>query len=367
MSDDKFKVLVADDEPTIRELMQLLLEGDGHTVRTANDGVAALDALKEELFDFLLSDVKMPQVDGLELLRRAKALDPDLIVILMTGFGTIETAVEAIKRGAADFLTKPIRNVEQIPLIFRKARQFQSLQNEVKALRELNRLQDEFLALLSHELRTPVTNIQGCLEAMRDIFHDEISDDVRELLATAIQGTTSLTRIIENLLLLADLQNDRVVLDKQRADLAQLLDDVSREIIQSNKGKVKWSLEEDGGSVAANVDCKLLSRAIGNVLENAVKFNTDREGLCVTGRVSREDDIARISISNNGRPIAEENVDRIFRRFKQAEHYMTRSCDGMGLGLPIARTIVEKHGGEIKVSSGEEDGVTFEIDLPAVK
>ncbi len=367
MSEDTYKILVADDEPTIRELMQLVLERDGHTVKTANDGEQALKMLQEERFDFLLSDIQMPRMDGIELLRRAKALHPDLTAILITGFGTIETAVEAMKSGASDFLTKPIREPDQIPLIFQRARRFHLLQNEVKALRELNRLQDEFLALLSHELRTPLTNIGGCLEAMQDLFRDEISDNVMEMLSTAAEGVTALSRIVESLLLMADLQNDRVLLDKQRVGLVHLLEDASERILAAGEGKVELLLEKAGEEVLVDVDYKLFTRAVGNIIENAVKFNPGKENLRITARVSDNDGTVHLSISNNGRPIREEDCEKIFRRFKQEEHYMTRTCGGIGLGLPITRTIVEKHGGEIKVSCNDEEEVTFDIELPTAQ
>jgi signal transduction histidine kinase len=367
MNPETIKVLIADDEPTIRELMSLVLERDGHAVATANDGVRALEMLQAEHFDVLLSDIQMPHMNGLELLKRAREIQPDLIVVVMTGFGTIETAVDAIKAGAADFITKPIRDLDQIPIIFKKAKQFQNLQNEVKALRELNRLQDEFLALLSHELRTPLTNIQGGLEAMRDIFENEISADAKELLGTAIEGVTELARVVESLLLMADLQNDRIILNKRRTDLNHLLAELFEMASRHDKGRAEMALELHNEAVMADVDVRLISHAVNNIISNAVKFNKDKKDLQVTGRVSRRNGMSCLSISNNGQPIPGEERERIFRRFKQVEHYMTRTCDGIGLGLPITKTIVEKHGGKIGVSSDEKNGVTFDIELPAVQ
>lgn len=367
MGDERFKVLVVDDEPTIRELMQLVLAREGHTAKTASDGMQALEMLRAERFDFLLSDIKMPRMDGLELLRQARALDPDMTVIMMTGFGTVETAVDAIKSGAADFLTKPIRELEQIPVLFRRARRFQMLQNEVKTLRELNRLQDEFLSLVSHELRTPLTNIQGCLDAMRDLFGEEMSADARDMLAGAAEGADVLSRMVETLLLIADLQNDRIALDKQKMDLGLLFEDVSREILDAKGREVEVTLENADRPVMADIDCGLFTRAIGNIIENALKFNPDRHDLRISACLSRGAEAVRLRISNNGSPIPEEEQEKIFRRFKQGEHYLTRSCDGVGLGLPITRAIVKKHGGEIRVFSNEKEGVTFEIELPAAE
>jgi signal transduction histidine kinase len=321
--------------------------------------------IQAENFDILLSDIQMPHMNGIELLKRARESRPELIVVMMTGFGTIETAVEAIKSGAADFVTKPIRDLDQIPLIFRKAKQFQVLQNEVKALRELNRLQDEFLALISHELRTPLTNVQGGLEAMRDIFSDQITGDAKELLSTAIDGVTELSRVVESLLLMADLQNDRTPFRKQRTDLNSLLAELFEAASKGKNQPAELAVELPNESVWINVDVKLFSRAINNIVNNALKFNKEKKDLAVTARVIRQDGIARINIANNGKPISEENRERIFRRFKQAEHYMTRSCEGIGLGLPITKTIVEKHGGTITVSSGDTEGVTFSIEVPA--
>lgn len=366
MSEEKLKVLVADDEPTIRELMSLVLERDGHEVVTANDGVQALQKLRVGEFDALLSDIQMPHMNGIELLKQAKEIKPNLIVIIMTGFGTIETAVEAIKNGATDFITKPIRDLEHVPLMFKKARQLQALHNEVRALKELNRLQDEFLALLSHELRTPLTNVQGGLEAVRDLFSDGMAAEAKEFLASAITSTNDLTKVLESLLLMADFQNGRVVLNKENTDLNALLEEIFDTYSEARKQSATFLYEKSAEPVLLEIDQKLFSQAVSHVIDNALKFNRDKQDLVVKGSLAAIDGTLRISIHNNGRPIPEKEKTAIFRRFKQAEHYMTRTCEGVGLGLPITKSIVESHGGKISLDSSEAEGVTFFIDLPGV-
>ncbi len=131
----KGKILIVEDEKSMREVLRMLLEGEHYGVTTAADGLEGLSCIEKDIYDLVISDMKMPKADGLAVLRKAKELSPETIVIMITAFGTTETAIEAMKLGAYDYISKPF-NIDEIRLIVRKALEKKRLSEEVTLLRE---------------------------------------------------------------------------------------------------------------------------------------------------------------------------------------------------------------------------------------
>ena len=172
----KARILVAEDEEGIRQGIARALERDGHEVEVVTDGMAALRKLEAEYFDLLITDVRMPKLDGMELLRKAKAIDPDLIVILITAYGSIQDAVEAMRSGAYDYITKPIR-LGELRAVVEKALEVHRLAVENRRLRELIKEEDRFESMI------------GTNPKMREVF--DLINKVAPTNATVlIQGET---------------------------------------------------------------------------------------------------------------------------------------------------------------------------------
>jgi len=171
-------VLVADDEQSSRSGLSMLLKDEGFAVETSPDGQHALGRLHELVPDVLLTDLRMPGLDGLELLRRAKELHPELIVILMTGFGDVETAVRAMREGAEDYLTKPLQ-IEELVLAIERALERRGLVRETKELRRR----------LGEKLK--FDNIVGTSPAMQDVFRvvEQVAPTRASVLITGESGT----------------------------------------------------------------------------------------------------------------------------------------------------------------------------------
>jgi two-component system response regulator PilR (NtrC family) len=129
------KILIVEDEKSMREVLKILLEGENFVVTTASDGIAGLSAIDGDIFDLVITDMKMPKADGFEILKKTKEVSPDTIVIMITAFGTKETAIEAMKLGAYDYISKPF-NIDEIRLIVRKALEKKRLKEELSLLRQ---------------------------------------------------------------------------------------------------------------------------------------------------------------------------------------------------------------------------------------
>jgi two-component system response regulator PilR (NtrC family) len=135
MDKDKGKILIVEDEKSMREVLKILLEGERYSVTSASDGFEGLSYINRDIFDLVITDMKMPKIDGFELLKKIKEISPETIVIMITAFGTTESAVEAMKFGAYDYINKPF-NIDEIRLIVRKAIEKKRLSEEIVLLRE---------------------------------------------------------------------------------------------------------------------------------------------------------------------------------------------------------------------------------------
>jgi two-component system response regulator PilR (NtrC family) len=157
MKKHRGKILIVEDEKSMREVLKILLEGEGHEVTTASDGLEGISLIEKDIFDLIITDMKMPKADGFEVLKRIKEISPDTIVIMITAFGNTETAIEAMKMGAYDYITKPF-NIEEIRLIVRKAIE--------------KKKEGEELSLLRQKVETTyaLENIIGQCPKMQDLF-----------------------------------------------------------------------------------------------------------------------------------------------------------------------------------------------------
>ncbi len=362
---ESVRVLVADDEQVICDLFRDILEDYGHKVTTASDGEEALEILRRGEIDVLFTDMRMPRMGGMELLKESRRIVPNLAVIVITGFGTIEDAVEAVKMGAANFVTKPIAELEQIPLMLEKAMAFRRLQEENASLKLVNKLHDEFLALLSHELRTPLTNISGNLDALNTLYRDQISGDVKETLDCMREAAEDMKGIVESLLLAAELQVGRRSFNYTKMDMNKFLAmTLENFFMPPERSEIPWVLRPCSETLPVMLDIDLMNKAMVNLLDNAVKFNADYPGLEVVVESSRKGSEAIVVVRNTGKPVEARQEEAIFSKFKQADNYLTRRVGGLGLGLPITRTMLRKHSGDIRLDGKEGEGVAFSLNLP---
>ena len=234
---------------------------------------------------------------------------------------------------------------------------------EVTADRRLERLRDTFLAAVSHELRTPLTSISGFLELLGDQEH-ALGEAGRDYLSVIRRGTSRLQRIVEDLLLVAQIEADRLQLKPAPADLAQLAAaavEAARPAAAEHGIELALDLE---GQLPLQADAGRLAQVLDNLLSNALKFTPP--GGSVTLSASNGDGSLHLQITDNGIGIPQEELGQLFSRFYRASTATRRAIPGTGLGLLIARAIVEGHGGTIALHSREGEGTRVTVTLPAV-
>jgi PAS domain S-box-containing protein len=245
------------------------------------------------------------------------------------------------------------------------ARLFEAAQRARLQAEDASRLKDEFLATLSHELRTPLTSVLGWSKLLRSEKFDPAM--IERGLEAIERNAVAQTRLINDLLDVSSIITGKLRLDTHPVVMAAVVEaavESSRPAAAARGVRLDVQLDGEAGPVAGDAD--RLQQVVWNILSNAIKF-TPRGG-SVHVRLAQRDGYAEVTITDTGRGIAPEFLPYVFERFRQADGRITREHGGLGLGLSIARHLVELHGGNISAASpGEGRGATFSFGLPLLQ
>jgi len=372
------KILIVDDEPVVRHVCQLSLEQELYSILIADNGIKAMELLRSEPdIAIILSDFKMPGMTGFELLNAIKRDFPHMEVIIMTGFATIENAIEAMKLGAYDFLLKPLK-AEQIRLVINKCREKISLSQENltlkranEKLRELQIVKDKFLAITSHELRTPVSHLRGYLSILNgDDFHLLSPAEKHDCMSVINAAVLDLEQIVMDMFDLIELEQGAIVLKREPFELNELLEQIEHEFrrpLQERRQTLTLQRCPQPCMIAA--DRLKIKFMVSELIQNAIKFTPDQGRIELS--LQSDGDFYVFIVADTGVGIKQEKMGAIFEKFYEVQHSNHHSTSktgfmggGMGLGLSLARAIAEAHDGGIKVSSEVGKGSSFQIFLP---
>jgi signal transduction histidine kinase len=241
-----------------------------------------------------------------------------------------------------------------------QAQMLLALQND--QLVEADRLKDEFVALISHDLRTPLTSIIGYVELALDDVGDPLDAERRAYLQVVSRSSERLLRLVDDLLFVARLQAGSLVLDRSELDLCVVAEQAAEEAKPRAEQK-QITVEFTGSHVAVDADKGRLFQLLDNLIGNAIKFTPD--GGRVEIHAAPDGDRAVLEVSDTGIGLGPGEAEQVFDRFFRSSRVVAQQVPGTGLGLFIARAIVEAHGGRISVESREGSGTVFRVDLPA--
>ncbi len=371
------RILVIDDELGIREGCKRALTPLGHVVDVAQDGAAGLEKVKAGPYDLVLLDVMMPGIGGIELLSLIREHDPYAVCIIVTGYATVQLAVNAIKRGAYDFLTKPFtlddlllavnQGLEHRRLLLEEQRlkgletETQQLAYEKRKLEEVEKAKTAFIRLVTHELQAPIAAIQGYLQLILEGYVEP--DKQRELLMRASTRADEQMTLIADLLTLSKLREV-----KQHEQVTNVrLDELLRKIIepfQTQAAEKDIVLRtEIAGDIPATHGVTAEFKSIWtNLISNAVKYTVPGGAIVVGLRADGQCIIGRVSDTGIGIP--PEARDRLFTEFFRADNAKALALRGTGLGLVIVKQAIENAGGQIWVESELGRGTTFTFTIP---
>jgi signal transduction histidine kinase len=356
-------VLVIDDEESMRDSCSLILAKEGFQTHTAENGEIGLEKIQELKPDLALIDLKMPGISGFEVLEKAQEEDPNLIAVVITGYATVESAVEAMKKGAYDFLPKPF-TPEELRIIIRRGLERRKLILETETLRkEKKRMEENFITMVSHQLRSPLVAIVQYFEVILGGMAGDVGPKQKDMLLKARSRLNALLELINDWLDIARMNGGQIV-DKLKPMAVGPCLKTLIEFLQphAQENGVSLRMTRPAGSDLVMGDKESLDQVFTNLVSNAIKYN--RPGGSVTVSVEEKEAVIAVSVADTGIGIPEEHLPFIFDQFYRVKRTEDQKSKGSGLGLTIAKKIVELHGGKIEVSSVPGEGSIFRCLLP---
>ncbi|MFA7418082.1 MAG: response regulator [Melioribacteraceae bacterium] len=391
------RILIVDDQQANIDVLTGLLDAKGYSNYTATtDSRKVINLYEEYNPDLILLDLSMPHLSGFQVLMQLKVLIPPekfMPILVLTADATNESKQKALAGGATDFLTKPfdlievdlrIQNLLKIRILHQQLEEHNiALEENVKErtselentnvelnsakdkAEEMSKLKSIFLANMSHELRTPLISVLGFAE----LLQLEITDTKQlELVAQVLDGGKRLNITLNSILEWSKLESEKHSFKLSLHYLATVLQkniDLIKPMASAKNIFVQTQFKE--ANIRANIDLDLFEKAIFQLMHNAIKF-TSRGGVSVTLNQAVKDDIswAVIQITDTGIGIQKEYLTKVFADFRQGSEGLNRSYEGSGLGLSIARKMIELMNGKLEIESEVGKGTTLSIYLPVV-
>lgn len=363
------RVVVIDDDYAMRLSCRQILAKSGFEVETYEDGARGLTGVAELKPSIVVVDLKMPGLSGMDVIRRVQAIDPTIVLIVITGYATIGTAVEAMKGGAYDFLPKPFKPDELRLIVDRglERRRLLKRSRELELEREI--MKRRFVSFVSHQLKSPLAAVQQYLEVLQRLKGSpDVEEKREEWVNRCLTRTREMRELIDDWLTLARVEGSSLVAERSPVALEPIL----QALLQSHRDRAAGA----GVTLASDLppalppvlgDRNCLTVLFENLLSNAIAYN--RPGGRVTVRAAASAGEVAVEVEDTGVGIPERSLDRLFEEFYRVPREEGNGDGaggrGTGLGLPICQRITSELGGAIEVESEVDVGSTFRVRLPA--
>jgi two-component system sensor histidine kinase/response regulator len=362
---EKSKILIIDDEEVVLDSCAQILKGGKYQIATATNGNLGLELVKESQPDLVFVDLKMPGISGIEVIEKIRELDPTIVVIVITGFATVSSAVEAMKNGAYDFLPKPF-TPDEFRLITQRGLDKRRLVLETISLRkEKEMLREQFAAIVSHELKAPLGAVQQNLFVLIDELSGQLTEDQKNRFERIKTNISDLINLILTWLRVLSVDVMKLRENFKPTSISTIMSKATENVLPTATRKdveILSTVKEPLPLV--NGDEGTLVEAVVNILGNAVKYS--RTGSKIILKAEEIENNIVISVADTGIGISKEDLPFIFNDFYTGKDGQ-KIEKSSGLGLAITRRIIEAHNGSVSVESEFGKGATFEIRLPALK
>lgn len=364
MIDKHLTILAIDDSEEDLLLIQTFLKKDPHyhfTFLKASNGKEGLDlfAAHAKEIDCILLDQKLPDIDGLDLLPLLKAKNSQSSIIMLTGIGTYEDDLMALEKGAADYINKDQVTPLSLGRAIRYAIEKQRIINDLELA---NRAKEHFIKIMSHDMKTPLTSLIGFAALMAKGKYGPVTINQSEQLNKIVKSAEYLNKIINDMMTSSLLTKGKIELDSETFDLVDSINFCLSILKPKALAKnISLTFETDFPKLLFHGDKQKLTEAIQNLLENAMKFTNQGS---VSIALKKDDHQVELHIKDTGIGMSEEQISTLFIPFAQADDSIYKKYGGLGLGLSIAKSFIELHGGFIDVKSQLNEGTEFTIKLP---
>ena len=378
MSSEVTNILVIEDEDQVRQSYEDMFSFFGYEVESVPNGREGMSRITKKDYDIVVTDLNMPEMNGIEVLKYIKKKKPYIEVIVITGYATLENAIEAMKVGAYDYFAKPI-DIEHVRIVISKCvQQIQSrkeneeLRSLTQRLKELNELKDKFITITNHELRTPVTVLKGYIELIDYFLEDNRNENINDAIEIVNETMRELVGIVEQMHDISSFDYGKKRIVTVDVEIEKILELIYKEMkVLFEKRKIKFDLNLDRSGLVVSGDDKQLKRSLRELLQNALKFTPEGGHVELEYSINKKNKKLYIKVKDNGIGIPGNKLDLIFEPFYEVQNvinHMTSKTEfmggGIGLGLTLAKEVFESHEGELLLESEENRGSTFTVVLP---
>jgi signal transduction histidine kinase len=381
----KPRVLIVDDEESIRICLRAFLLRDGYEVETVSNAHTCLALIQESEYDAVISDISLPDINGIELLEAIRRASPFVQVIMLTGMPTVKTAAAALRAGAFDYLTKPVEKNAVLRVVGNAVRirrveaerkrlaaandayrreleaMVASLKHEIERRSVAEGAKDDFLNMVSHDLRTPLAISKEAIGLLLEA-KPELSDEQKGIVEIVTRNMDRLSSLVDDLLDVSLLDAGKLTLEPKSFGLVDLTQQVCS-MLQSTAAKkgLTLSLQSESSEIEILADRDRILQVLTNFGTNAIKY-TQKGSVTFVLRVEGTEVI--IDVVDTGVGIPKEELAGMFEKFQKTTATRKTGQKGIGLGLFITRNLVELHGGKVSVMSEEGKGSVFTARLP---
>ncbi|MGB9079672.1 MAG: hybrid sensor histidine kinase/response regulator [Desulfuromonadaceae bacterium] len=377
------KILIVDDEQEIAQVLKQYLAAKGYAPSLASDGATALDMLvNEKDYTVVLLDINMPGLDGVTVLKRLKDEGCDTAVVMMSGHGCEELAVECMKNGAEDYISKPFTLEDMLQRIERaRAHRRERIEKQ-----QLQQEREDFILMLSHDMKNPLTAVIGSIDIIREEYLGAVNEEQKDYLQSAIDSCNEVVIMIDNLLDIKKFEAGKIQMEIHPYNAHELISKVANQFTRpARHDGIELSIDLEPGASEIAVDRNAFIRVLGNLLGNALKFTPEGGNITVSCRcipgvevpslkipvhatiprdLLEKGCVIRLAVRDTGNGIPADELNRIFDRYTQFTRRTERERGGAGLGLAYCKLAIENFHGMIWAESEGGRGSEFVILLP---
>lgn len=373
----KIRILHVDDNVHDRQLVKdaLEIEHGNFEIVEAENREKFEKQLADNNFDIVLSDLNILGFDGLKVLQIVKERKPGLPVIIVTGTGSEEIAIQAMKMGAADYVIKSVEHIQYLVPTIKTVLKLRKMQDKVEKaqislrqsealLRELNATKDKFFTIIAHDLKNPFSAIVGFSNILTDQISKKNYEGIEEYAEIIKNSAERAMSLISNLLQWSRSQTGRMEYTPESFDIVTLVNEITELSNDSARQKSITITCELPARATVFADKAMMSTILRNLVSNAIKF-TNSGGRIIISALQKRNELM-VSVCDNGVGIKKDDINKLFRI---DENYSTRGTQketGTGLGLILCKEFILKHGGKIWVESEPGKGSTFYFTIPKI-
>lgn len=366
------RIILADDDPIMRELAEAKLLEAGYDACAYENGAEALEALKRDGADLVISDIEMPELDGFGLTRAIRAdknlsQTPIIVITSSEGAGAVDKAFAA---GASSFLSKPINWSlfhHSIRFVLRASEDQKALSAARDQAEAGERFKDNLMSVMSHELRTPLNAIIGFGQLIGERFEQNNDSVHKEYTDYILESGKRLLNSISDMLLASEARTGLIAINETDSTIAEVITEALAPLEKSiviSGAKIVTKLETPDLEICC--DRALLARALGKLVENSLKFAQRGVKIIIASAVTPAGDLA-VLVQDNGPGLPADKLDQITAPFSQSDMSARRTKEGLGLGIPLAQAIAEAHQAAFKMEAKPAHGAQAVILLPAAR